>query len=104
LSVLYFFPHEMAYSNEFIPDKKIVHWYVNEGVIDYGQLLDFEEDFRAKHPEYKKPIHDSTPNAKYAVSSGALIYFAYRDKDPVAIKLLKRKPDRVERFVLLIFE
>lgn len=103
-SVLYFFPHEMAYTNEFLPDKKTAHWYVNEGVIDYGQLLDYEQEFRKNNPQYKNPLHDTTKNGKYAVSSGELLYFAYRDNDPKAQELLKRKPDRVERFVLLIFE
>ncbi|MBV4359892.1 ArnT family glycosyltransferase [Pinibacter aurantiacus] len=103
-SVLYFFPHEMAYTNEFITDKRTAHWYVNEGVIDYGQLLEYEQDFRKNNPQYKNPLHDTTKNGKYAISSGALLYFAYRYKDPKSQELLRRKPDRVERFVLLIFE
>lgn len=103
-SVLYFFPHEMAYTNEFLPDKRTAHWYVNEGVIDYGQLQDFEKEFRKKNPQYKNPLLDSTKNAKYAMTSGDLLRAAALLKTPRLMELLNRKPDRVERFAFLIFE
>jgi hypothetical protein len=103
-SVLYFFPHFMAYTNEFIPDKKLAHWYVSQCVIDYGQVTEYAEAFRSKNPQYKDPVSDTLHHEKFAVCSGALLFSAYHDKNPNAIKLLKRKPDRIERFVLLIFE
>ncbi|MBV4359893.1 glycosyltransferase family 39 protein [Pinibacter aurantiacus] len=100
----YYFPHFMPYTNEFITDKKTAHWTANVGVTDYCQSVDFAEDFIKNNPGYKKPFGDTSHNGKYAICVFRLFYDAYFGKDPKSLELWNRRPTRIERFVVLIFD
>ena len=102
-SIGYYFPHLLPYTNELISEKRIAHWYIDEGAIDYGQSEEFAENFLKNNPEYRYPHGDAKQKGKFAITMGSLFTAAWVRNDPKAMELWKKKPDEIKRFVLLIY-
>lgn len=104
LSVGYFFPFMLPYTNEFIRDKKTAHWYIGEGAIDYHQSEDYLATFLKNHPEFSYPTADQPHTGNFAITTSSLWGQTFIEKNPLAIKLWRRKPDEIRQYAVLIYK
>lgn len=103
LSVGYYFPFTLSYTNELILDKREAHWYFVPGVNDYVLSYRYAHNFILNNPEYTNLEDGKQDDSKIAITMGNLFRKVYVEKDPKAIELWNKKPDKVKRFVLLIY-
>jgi hypothetical protein len=73
-----YFPWLIAYTNEFITDKKTVFRKIKDSSIDYGQNVQQLGKFRIKHPGYSLAIPGPKPG-KYIVPAYQLINYTHRE-------------------------
>jgi len=103
ISIGYYFPYTLSYTNELILDKRKAHWYFVPGVNDYVLSYRYAHDFIINNPEYTNLEDGKQDHSKIAITMGNLFRKVYVEKDPKAIELWNKKPDEVKRFVLLIY-
>jgi hypothetical protein len=103
ISIGYYYPFTLSYTNELILDKRKAHWYFVPGVNDYVLSYRYAHDFIIKNPEYTNLEDGKQDDSKIAITMGTLFRKVYVEKDPKAIELWNKKPDEVKRFVLLIY-
>lgn len=102
LSVAFFYPHLIPYTNEFITDKKMAYEKFVDSSIDYGQSDLSINDFIAAHPEYK--VASTVPDTgKYAVTMGWVINNYLRNNNPY-MWYQKIKPAGLYRYVILLYD
>ncbi len=72
ISVTFYFPHLLSYTNELIIDKLTVFRQLKDGSIDYGQNSAAYEKFLSHNPTYQAPTSFPTPG-KYLVKASRLM-------------------------------
>lgn len=103
ISITYYFPHFLPYSNELIADKRIAHWIIGEGAVDYGQSEKYVGKLLKDNPDYHYALGQTDKEGKLIITMGTLFNAAWVKKDPKARQLWNRRPDEIKRFVVLIY-
>ncbi len=73
VSVAFYFPHLLSYTNELIIDKSMAFHKLKDGSIDYGQnTASYEKFVRSNRPEYQVPPTSPAPG-KFIVKASQLM-------------------------------
>jgi hypothetical protein len=102
ISVAFYYPYLIPYTNEFITNKKTVYRKIYDSSVDYGQSDSSLNNFISSHPEYKK-ASAAPDTGKYAVLMGQVINTYFRDANPY--KWYQHfQPIGQSKFVILTFD
>lgn len=71
VSVAFYFPHLLPYTNEFITDKSTAFRKLKDGSLDYGQNTASYQQFISSNKEYQVPPSSPSPG-KYIVKASRL--------------------------------
>jgi hypothetical protein len=102
ISIFFYYPFIIPYTNELITDKKMVYTKFVDSSIDYGQADSSITGFIAANPGYKiqSPVPDT---GKYAVVMSQVVN-NYLRKDNPYNWYQKMKPKGLYRYVVLLYD
>jgi hypothetical protein len=102
ISIAFYYPFIIPYTNEMITDKKMVYTKFVDSSIDYGQADSSITDFISANPGYKSksPVPDT---GKYAIVMSQVVNTYLRKENPYNW-YQKLKPKGLYRYVVLLYD